>query len=57
VQPAAFMGVPFVYGIAAAVKTGNEQLKARLDSVLQADANEIDRILDEYGVPQAGKPE
>ncbi len=52
VMPSTFLGIPFTYGIAAAVRTGNENLKAQLDQVFQSQSGAVQRILDDYGVPQ-----
>lgn len=52
VQPPAFLGVPFAYDISAAVKSGNDELKDKLDNILQSHAAAIKDTLDEYGVPQ-----
>lgn len=52
VMPSTFLGVPFTYEISAAVRRGNETLKAELDQVLQSQSVAVHRILDEYAVPQ-----
>jgi mxaJ protein len=52
VTPPAFLGVPFVYPISAAVRIGNEPLKAELDRVLESNSSAIARILAEYAVPE-----
>ncbi len=52
VKPAMYLGVPFEYDIAVAVRKGNETLKARIDQILEARAAEIQNLLNEYGVPQ-----
>jgi mxaJ protein len=52
VTPPAFLGVPFVYPISAAVRVGNEPLKAELDRVLKSNSSAIERILAEYAVPE-----
>jgi len=52
VTPSTFLGVPFVYEISAAVRSGNETLKTELDQVLQSQSVAVHRILDQYAVPQ-----
>ena len=52
VTPSTFLGVPFTYEISAAVRSGNETLKAELDQVLQSQLVAVHRILDQYAVPQ-----
>ena len=48
--------LPFVYDIALGVKRGNESLRTKLDSVLVRRRPDIERLLDDYGVPRAGAP-
>ena len=48
--------LPFVYDIALGVRRGNDSLRVKLDDVLSRRRLEIERILDEYGVPRAGVP-
>ncbi|HEX4748176.1 MAG TPA: quinoprotein dehydrogenase-associated putative ABC transporter substrate-binding protein [Bryobacteraceae bacterium] len=52
VTPAAFLGIPFAYDISAAVRQGNETLKAELDRILQTQSATVQRILAQYGIPQ-----
>jgi ABC-type amino acid transport substrate-binding protein len=52
VAPAAFAGIPFAYDISAAVRQGNETLKAELDRILQSHSAAVQQILAQYGVPQ-----
>ena len=47
--------LPFVYDISMGVRRGDEELRQRLDSFLQRRRPEIERILDDYGVPRAGR--
>jgi mxaJ protein len=46
--------LPFVYDISMGVRRGDEELRRRLDSFLERRRPEVERILDEYGVPRAG---
>ncbi|HWS90254.1 MAG TPA: substrate-binding domain-containing protein [Pyrinomonadaceae bacterium] len=46
--------LPFVYDISMGVRRGDEDLLRRLDEFLVRRRPEIERILDEYGVPRAG---
>lgn len=52
VAPSAYRGIPFTYEISAAVRQGNEPLKTQLDRILGSERPAIQRILDEYAVPQ-----
>jgi mxaJ protein len=47
--------LPFVYDISMGVRRGDEELRQRLDSFLERRRPEIERLLDEYGVPRAPK--
>jgi ABC-type amino acid transport substrate-binding protein len=44
--------LPFVFDIALGVRRGEESFRAELDAILQRRRSEINRILDEYGVPR-----
>lgn len=55
VSPPAFLGVPFSYNISAAVRAGNEALKAELDRILSAHSTEVRQILARYGVPEVNQ--
>lgn len=52
VSPAAYMGIPFAYEISAAVRAGDDQLRARIDDVLRRECSAIHTLLSKYGVPQ-----
>jgi ABC-type amino acid transport substrate-binding protein len=52
VRPAAFLGVPFEYNIAAAVRKGNQELRNQVDAILRAHMADIHKLLEQYGVPQ-----
>lgn len=52
VMPSTFLGVPFVYSISAALRKGNEPLKAELDRIIESESSAIQQILAQYGVPQ-----
>jgi ABC-type amino acid transport substrate-binding protein len=45
-------GVPLSFAIAVGVRKGDERLRLVLDRVLQRRQHEIQRLLDEYGVPR-----
>ncbi len=47
--------LPFVYDISMGVRRGDEDLRQQLDSFLQRRRPDIERILDDYGVPRAGR--
>jgi quinoprotein dehydrogenase-associated probable ABC transporter substrate-binding protein len=49
-------GLPFTFGIALGVRRGNTEFRDRLDAILKKRKAEIDRILDDYGVPRVAKP-
>jgi len=49
--------LPFVYDISMGVRRGDEDLRQQLDDFLVRRHDEIERILDEYGVPRVGKDE
>ena len=44
--------LPFVFDIALGVRRGEEAFRAELDAILQRWRPDINRILDEYGVPR-----
>ena len=44
--------LPFVYDISMGVRRGEDAFKERLEQILQRRRTEIDKILDEYGVPR-----
>ena len=52
VSPATFLAVPFTYDISAAVRKGNSGLEQALNTAIQADSADIQRILAAYGVPE-----
>lgn len=52
VQPVAFLGVPFEYSIAAAVKEGNQHLVDQVNVILRAHTDDIRALLHQYGIPQ-----
>ena len=45
------------FAIAVGVKRGNTDLRDRLDAALAKRKADIDRILDEYSVPRAARPQ
>jgi mxaJ protein len=44
--------LPFAFDISLGVSRGNQALRADLDAVLQRKRPEIEKILDEYGIPR-----
>lgn len=52
VQPSTFLGVPFTYDISAAVRPGNESLRAELNHVLESQSTEVEQILSQYYLPR-----
>ncbi len=48
--------LPFVFDIAMGVRRGNTGLRDELDGVIERRRADIDRILDEYGVPRVAEP-
>jgi mxaJ protein len=46
--------LPFEFSISMGVRKDNQALRATLDDILERRRAEIERILDEYGVPRAG---
>jgi quinoprotein dehydrogenase-associated probable ABC transporter substrate-binding protein len=52
----AVSGLPFTFGIALGVRRGNTEFRDTLDAILVKRKADIDRILDEYGVPRVAKP-
>jgi mxaJ protein len=46
--------LPFVFDISMGVRRGNDALRDRLNDLLARRKPDIDRILDEYGVPRVG---
>ena len=49
--------LPFVYDIAMGVRRGDNALRDEIEEVLERRRGEIERILDEYGVPRVGPNE
>jgi mxaJ protein len=48
--------LPFVYDISMGVRRGDDAFREQLDEILSRKSLEIERILDEYGVPRVGAP-
>jgi mxaJ protein len=46
--------LPFVSDISMGVRRGDEELRLKLDGFIESRRPEIERILDDYGVPRAG---
>src|SRR6185295_11626163 len=44
--------LPFVYDISLGVRRGDQELKDRLERILEKRRGDIDRILADYGVPR-----
>jgi len=49
-------GYPFAYDIAVGVRRADKALKTQLDEILVRKRPEIERILEEYGVPKLATP-
>jgi quinoprotein dehydrogenase-associated probable ABC transporter substrate-binding protein len=49
-------GLRFTFGIAMGVRKGNKKLRDELDAILKKRKADIDRILDDYGVPRVASP-
>jgi quinoprotein dehydrogenase-associated probable ABC transporter substrate-binding protein len=56
VSPAADPNLPFTFPIAIGVRKGDQQLRDELNAVLVRKHDEIERILDEFGVPRVPDP-
>jgi mxaJ protein len=56
--PPDLAGQPFEFSIAMGVRRGDEALRSALDEVIRRRQRDIERILDEYGVPRVdgGRP-
>jgi mxaJ protein len=50
-------GVPFVFDIAMGVRPGETALKTELDEILDRRRRDVERLLDEYGVPRVEQGE
>lgn len=48
--------LPFVYDIAVGVRRGDERLRGEIDGVLERRRPQIERLLDQYGVPRPAAP-
>jgi mxaJ protein len=46
--------LPFVYDISMGVRRGDDEFRDQLDEILTRKNQEIEAILDEYGVPRVG---
>jgi mxaJ protein len=49
--------LPFVYDISIGLRRGDDAFKAELEQFIQRRRPEIERILDEYGIPRVAKEE
>lgn len=52
VQPQTDAGLPMAFSIAMGVRKGDTALRDELNAILERRQNEIEKILDEYGVPR-----
>jgi mxaJ protein len=52
VSPAMFLAIPFTYEISAAVRKGEDGLRAQIDNALARECRSIAALLSEYGVPR-----
>jgi mxaJ protein len=48
--------LPFVYDISMGVRRGDNAFRDEIEGAMERRRAEIERILDEYGVPRVGKP-
>jgi quinoprotein dehydrogenase-associated probable ABC transporter substrate-binding protein len=48
--------VPFVYAISMGVRRGDDALKSRLEDIVERRHGDIDKILEEYGIPLIADP-
>jgi mxaJ protein len=48
--------LPFVFDISMGVRRGDDALRDELNAVILRRRSEIDRVLDQYGVPRASSP-
>ena len=46
--------LPFVFDISMGVRRGDNAMRDKLDEIINRDRAEIEKILDEYGVPRVG---
>jgi mxaJ protein len=46
--------LPFVYDISVGIRRGEDELKARIESVLAHRSDDIQKLLDQYNIPRAG---
>jgi mxaJ protein len=56
VEPAADPHLPFTFAIAMGVRKSDKLLRDEIDAVLARKQNEIDAILDDFGIPRAPNP-
>jgi quinoprotein dehydrogenase-associated probable ABC transporter substrate-binding protein len=56
VSPAADPNLPFTFSIAMGVRKGDQLLHDEIEGVLRSKRDVVNRILDEYGVPQMPEP-
>lgn len=55
VTPAMFLGIPFRYELAAAVRKSDVALRNEVDEALARECPAIQKILADYGIPQASQ--
>jgi len=53
VTPSAFMQIPFTYGIAVAVRKGDNALRTEIETVMARNCKKIDALVSEFGIPKA----
>jgi mxaJ protein len=56
VEPAADPHLPFTFAIAMGVRKSDKLLRDEIDAVLARKRNEIDAILDDFGIPRVPNP-
>jgi mxaJ protein len=57
IVPEANEKLPYAFGISIGVRYGEDEFKEKLNNILAAHHAEIVKILDEYHIPRAPKPE
>lgn len=50
-------GLPLTFGISVGVRRGNKPLRDDIDLILKRRKADIDKVLDDYGVPRVARPQ
>jgi mxaJ protein len=56
VEPLEDGGIPLAFGISVGVRPDRDELRERVDAALESRRAEVNRILDDYGVPRVSAP-